>query len=411
MNTKALSFKKVFTLSIFATCMALFTISCTSDDDAIDNPGESEDFDPYVLSLAIQATDGSFSYYTVTYDDIMSGTLTAEGQGIEQPGYYDFTMIDNTIYSIGGLDDDNVVAINKDEESQTLKLTGNVSFPNSLSDLVKADDNTLVSVTMSAASDVVTFRKFNPSTVAVLETVEIQASELTTTFGPAYSGMVVSGDHLFLSYYVSDPNTYDTPSTDQAQVAVFSYPELALEKVITDDRVGPIGGFNTKSGLVKDAAGNVYALSHSNPANGYSQSTRPSGVLKIKSGETTFDQDYFFDIENVSGGNIVYSQFLENGKAFAEINTEDRASQARWSDGPLESAIVDFENQTVDFISGVPSHGGDGRRMAAFEEDNNFYITIPEDGGIYVYQINTQNLSVTKGAKVQASFIAGLYKL
>ncbi|HIB36656.1 DUF4374 domain-containing protein [Mesonia sp.] len=412
MNKSIFNFSKALTLSALSLLFVFSTVSCSSDDDAGENPtGEDpEAYNPYALSLAIQSTDGSYSYYTVAYDDVMSGTLTAQGQGIEQPGYYDFTMINNTIYSLGGLDDVNVVAINADQDSQSLTQTGDVSFPNSLSDLVEADDNTLVSVTMSSDSDIITFRKFNPNTVEVSETKEIQVAELTNLVGTSYSGMVVSGDHLFLSYYISDPETFATTHTDQAEVAVFSYPELEFQEVITDDRVGPIGGFNTKSGLVKDAAGNVYAISHSNPANGYSQSTKPAGILKINAGETTFDEDYFFDINEIAGGNMVYAKLLSNGQFFTEINTESRATQAMWSDNPLESAIVDFEAQTVNYVQNIPAHGGDGRRLVGFEEDNNYYITIPEEDGIFVYQIDTQNYTATQGAEVQASFIAGFYK-
>jgi len=422
MNKSIFNFSKALALSALSLLFVFSTVSCSSDDDFNENPSEEnpseedpseedpEAYNPYALSLAIQLTDGSYSYYTVAYDDIMSGTLTAQGQGIEQPGYYDFTMIDNTIYSLGGLDDVNVVAINADQDSQSLIQTGDVSFQNSLSDLVKADNNTLVSVAMSSDSDIITFRKFNPNTVSVTETVDVQVSEFTDLVGPSYSGMVISDDHLFLSYYISDPETFATTHTDQAEVAVFSYPELEFQEVITDDRVGPIGGFNTKSGLVKDQAGNIYAISHSNPANGYSQSTKPAGILKINAGETAFDEDYFFDINDVANGTMVYAKLLNDGRFFAEINTEARATQAMWSDSPLESAIVDFEAQTVNYVQNIPAHAGDGRRLVGFEEDSNYYITIPEEDGIFVYQIDTQNYMATQGAEVQASFIAGFYK-
>lgn len=400
----------------FLSLLAVISFSaCSSDEDAIEEGegGENaEEFSPYVASLAIQGSEGGFTYYTVPFEDIMSGTLSAAGQGIEQPGYYDFTQIDNTIYSLGGLDDVNVVAITKDEEDRSLEQTGDVSFSNSLSDLVVGSENTLVSVTMSSASDVIVFKKFNASTVEVTETVEVPVSDITDLTGPAYSGMRVSGDHLFLSYYISDPDTYATDYTDQAEVAVFSYPGLEFQKVITDERVGPIGGFNVKSGLIKDEAGNIYAISHSNPANGFSQSTKPSGILKISSGETEFDQDYFFDIEEATGGyNTAHLKYLGGGKAFAEINMADRSEQAAWSDNPLKSAVIDLEAQTVDFIDGIPQHKGDGRRLAALQEDSFIYLSIPEGDGIYVYKIDTENYTATRGAKVEANFVAGLFKL
>src|SRR5699024_11183632 len=133
------------------------------------------------------------------------------------------------------------------------------------------------------------------------------------SLGLSYSGMVISGNHLFLSYYISNPETFETPKTDMARVAVFAYPSLEFQKVITDSRVGPIGGFNVKSGLIKDDQGNVYAISHSNPANGFSQSTKPSGILKINSGTTTFNPEYFFDIAaKANGGNAAHLSYIGN---------------------------------------------------------------------------------------------------
>ena len=396
--------------SFFLSAATIFSLSsCSSDDDNNNDINLSDK--PFALSLAIQGSDNSFTYYTVPFADVMTGTLSAVGQGIEQPGYYDFTKIDNTIYSLGGLDDVNVVAITQNEDS-SLNQVGDVSFSTAIADIVKGDDNALISVSMRSSSDLITFRKFNPNTVAVNTTVDIPVSNITDITGPNYSGMVVSGDYLFLSYYTSNPETYNTENTEQAEIAVFSYPELEFQKVITDSRVGPIGGFNIKSGLIKDDNGNVYALSHSNPANGYSQSTKPGGILKINAGETEFDSEYFLDIPALTNGKQAsYLKYLGNGKIFTEINMAERSEQARWSDGPLQSAVIDLATPSVNFINNVPEHKGDGRRLAALQDGQYVYLCIPiTDDGIYVYKMDTENYTAEKGAKVEANFIAGFFK-
>ena len=408
-----ISMKRVSKMAIPALGLAatLFTSSCSSDDSpVIPNPTPEPGEESFVLSLAIQGSEGNFTYYTVPFEDVMSGSLTAQGQGIEQPGYFDFKEIDNRIYSIGGLDNVNVVAITKGEDGELIQ-TGDVSYDRSLSDIVKADDNTLVAVSISGDSDVITFHTLDEETVTATNTVSRPISDLTENDVPAYSGMRIVGDRLFLSYYISDPLTYDTNYTDKARVAVYSYPGFEFQKVITDDRVGPIGGFNIKSGLVEDENGNIFAISHSNPANGFSQFTNDSGILKINSGETTFDPDYYFDVEEVAGGTPVHIKYLGNGKAFAEINMTDRAEQGRWSDSPLRSAIIDLNNQTVNFITGIPEHSGTGRRLAALHDGNYIYMAIPEGTGITVYRIDTTDYTATKGAEVEANFVAGFFKL
>lgn len=393
-------------LGLFTT---LFMSSCSSDDDSV-NPHPEPTDESFVLSLAIQGSEGNFTYYTVPFEDVMNGTLSAAGQGIEQPGYYDFTQIDNTIYSIGGLDNVNVVGITRGENGQLTEI-GDVTYDRGISDIVRADDNTLVAVSMSGDSDMVTFHTINENAVSASGTVNRPISDLTDDDVPAYSGMRVQGDRLFLSYYISDPNTWATDYTDMARLAIYSYPEFEFQEVITDDRVGPIGGFNIKSGLIQDESGNIYAVSHSNPANGFSQVTNDSGILRINSGDAGFDQDYFFDVAEIAGGTPTHLMYLGNGKAFAEINVADRDEQARWSDSPLRSAIIDLNNQTVNFISDLPEHSGAGRRLAAVQDGEYVYLTIPGDSGISVYRVNTNDYTATKGADVEANFVAGFFKL
>ena len=405
------SFKRArkLALPVISLCATILFTSCDSDSGN-DNPNPIDE-NPYVLSLAIQGSDGGFTYYTVPFSDVMSGSLSAAGQGIEQPGYYDFTQIDNTIYSIGGLDDVDVVGISQGENGK-LNQIGNVSFANSLADLVKVDDNTLLALELASTSDILKFHTIDVNTVKVTSTKQHPVSDITNLKAPAYSGMRISGNHLFLSYYISDPTTYATPYTNEAKIAVYSYPELEFQKVIEDTRTGPIGGFNVKTGLIKDEKGDIYALSNSNPANGYSQTTKKGGVLRITSGKTGFDQNYFFDVEAITGGkNIAHLKYLGNGKAFAEINTANNDAQERWSDGPLQSAVIDLYNKTVTYINGVPEHAGSGRRLSALYDENFVYMCIPESNGIYVYKIDVANYTATKGAEVQANFVAGFFKL
>ena len=87
-----------------------------------------------------------------------------------------------------------------------------------------------------------------------------------------------------------------------------------------------------------------------------------------------------------------------------------RDEQERWSDSPLQSAIIDLNDQSVNFISGIPEHNGAGRRLAALHDGDYVYLTIPEDNAVSVYRINTTDYTATKGAEVEANFVAGFFK-
>ena len=88
-----------------------------------------------------------------------------------------------------------------------------------------------------------------------------------------------------------------------------------------------------------------------------------------------------------------------------------RDAQAMWSDSPLQSAIIDLNNKTVNFITGIPQHNGAGRRLAALQDGNYVYLTIPGEQGVSVYRVDTTNFTATKGADVEANFVAGFFKL
>src|SRR5690606_1063212 len=114
-----------------------------------------------------------------------------------------------------------------------------------------------------------------------------------------------------------------------------------------------------KTALIKTEQGDVYAMSHSNKANGFSQTTKPAGIVRIKSGQTVIDPSYLFDVATVTGGKTIsHMLYLGNGKVFVEINTADRAQQVSWSDGPLKSAVIDLNSKTINYIQGLPEHAG-----------------------------------------------------
>lgn len=412
------TFKKAqkWAMLSIATAALVANTSCKRDDKPVEQALEK----PFVVSVGT-GTWPNVTYYTVPFSDLMSGELSPVGQGLEQPGYFDFTKIGNTIYSIGGLNDKNVVGIQQNADS-SLRRIGDVNFgTQEIMDMVEGDTNTLLAISMVRTSNQIKFYQIGKNSMNVIKDVTVPTSQITaqipnypaTDHGLEYTGMAVVGNKAFVSYYVINTNIFTTPLIDRAEIAVFSYPEMQFEKLITDDRVGVIGGFNVKNGLIEDENGNIYAVSHTNPANGFTANTKPSGILKIAKGTTSFDANYNFNISAKSnGGNTAHIVYLGNGKAFSEINITPKASQAAWSDGTLKSAVIDFNTQTVNFITGIPEHNGAGRRLALLVENSasSLYLPVSEANDIYYYKINPSNHTATKGAKVKANFVAGTFK-
>lgn len=401
------SLKKLSTFILSASL--LFSFAACTDDDSPVEPGNPEgEGAPYALALAIMGSDGNFTYYVVDTEDLMSGTISAVGRGLEQSGYRDFAQGNNTIFSIGGLGVVDVNAITKDENGELVEK-GDFVFDNVLNDFIQLDENTMLGAEMPVSptnGDVATFYTVNIENVAITRTAEVPMENLSRLEWPTYTGMRVRGNQVFLSYYLMDPATYATQYTDTAYVGVFSYPEFELQHVLKDTRTGPIGAFGTRSGIIQTEGGDLYTISSSNIANGYSKQTKPGGILKIAQGENSFDEDYFFEVEG-----IAHIKYIGKGLAFATINTLPAAEQSAWSDKPLKAAIIDLNNQTVTDVEGTPAGfaGGGGRSFPALVEGGNVYLPIESNDGIFIYQIDPQTATATRGAKVEASFVGGLF--
>ena len=415
-------------VSFLLSLMLLFSIalsSCSEDDDvdtSTDRNGYGEYIgdNPYVLVLAYAPAEGyDYSYYPVQFKSIVNdSTLSAVGVGsITQVGYYEYSQLGQTIYSTGGLSYTDVSAIARNTGGELNETPFGVNFTNSIADVITTDDGNLVGIEMNTSSDVVVLHLIDRETNTIEKSTTTSCFDISSNMDadhlPHNSGLAQSGDYLYVSYYIFG-ESYSTPFIDAAEVAVFSYPELDYIKTIKDVRTGPIGGWSTNSGLFTDEAGNVYAVSHTNPANGYSQSNATAGFLRINYGETEFDQDYFFDLTATGDGfTTANSLYIGNNKAFAEMNVANRNEQTAWSDGPLKSAIIDLEAKTVTYFEDCPEHNGPGRDIesTALYNDGYIYNPITTDDGIYIYRMDPSDMSITKGSQVNASFVAGTFRL
>lgn len=391
--------------------VALFTGSCSEDETNDDATHE-----PYVLSLGVTSSNAT-SYYVVTTDDLMTGTISPVGNGIEQTGYFDYEQGGNTIFSIGGMGVTNVYGITRNGFGD-LQLGGNFVFDNNISDLHQVDAETMLAIDMPASpqvSDQFMFYKVSIADVSITEKVSRPVSELTTVDWPYFTGMRAHGNRLYVTYMLMDPTTWATQHTDEMMVAVYSWPELELIRIMKDTRTGPAGSWNAYNGIVKDESGNLFVMSNTAIANGYSQSTKAAGFLRIPAGTEVFDPEYFFDIEETTGGlKPAHIAYIGNGLLFAEISTNaNQTLDDRWGDANLKCSIIDLNNKTVTDIDEIPVHNGNGgRRFTVLVNKDGFvYYPVNTGNGVFIYRIDPATAAAEKGAEVTTTFVAGFFNL
>ena len=397
--------------------IALLTsvVTFTSCDDNLSAEQEQPNA-PYVLSLGITSS-GNTTYYVVSASDLMSGTINAVGKGIEQNGYHDYQKSGNAVFCSGGMGVTSATAVVRGADG-LLKEQGEFVFDSSLDGLCQVDANTMVGLELPASKErgsQLTFYTVDANTAAILDkNTSVSVDPISTLDWPSITGMEYSGGNLYVTYIPMNSNTFETAYTDTCFVAVYSYPSMQFVKLMKSDMMGPGGSWNAFNGLVKDEADNLYVMSNSAISNGYSQSTKHAGFLRISKGATEFDADYFFDFEEATGGlKPAHITYIGNGKVFAEVSTLNPQTAAdRWGDKSLKCCIIDLVNKTVTDVEGIPVHNGSGgRRFVSFTEGNYVYLPVSTSDGVYIYRTDVTTAQATRGARLSTTFLAGFFKL
>jgi len=393
--------------------MAVCTFTACDDDLAAEQETPNA---PYVLSLGV-TSNGNTTYYVVSTNNLMEGTINAVGKGIEQNGYHDYQKGGNSIFCIGGLGLTSATAVVRGADG-LLKEQGEFVFDSSLSGFCQVDDNTMVGVELPANKESgtqLTFYTVDANTAAILsKNTETTVDPIDRLDWPSLTGMMYSGGNLYVTYTPMNSLTFETAYTDTCFVAVYSYPDMKFVKLMKDSRMGPGGSWGAYNGLLKDEHDNLYVMSNSAISNGYSQSTKHAGFLRINKGQTEFDTDYFFDFEALTGGlKPAHVAYVGNGLVFAEVSTlNPQTANDRWGDKSLKCCLIDLVNKTVTDVDGIPVHNGNGgRRFAYFHEGNYVYLPVTTPEGVYIYRTDLKTAHAERGARVMTSFVGGFFSL
>lgn len=396
--------------SAIAATLALLG-ACKKDEPATTS-GES-----YVVHARVITPDESTDYITTT-SSLDEGEVSIEGKGIEQLGWRYSLQHNNTVFSIG-YGDNYMIGYSLDA-SGVLKERGKLAFEKTLDCTGSIDDNTLLAIQADRAGKQRVIYVINTDDIAITKKVSTNFDNFAgDSLGLWPTGIIYRDNKVYLSAYPVLPDgAFTTPSVDTAYVAILSYPDMQVEKVLKDTRTSPIGVYGSSDGMIETENGDIYTLSTSSAAGGYSKVTRPSGILRIKNGETSFDDSYFLNFENLSGGEkMVHWTYVGNGKALVEASTlTNETADDLWASYDIENPvmklyILNLEDKTLQAVSGVPLHGG-AYGAPCLQKDGKVYvnITTPADGS-YIYSVDPDNASAQKGAKIGASMAAGIYHL
>jgi hypothetical protein len=401
-------------------------ISCSSDDDG-PNPGEGGGGDQvaeaqYIVT-ATPTTAGSegVADYILTTEDITQGTISTQGNGIEQDGSYRYYQThNNKFYSFlyGQGNPGAVTAYALDAESQLKQLT---DFQAETVQAFAPVDNDilLIKISRNAESPTAYWWRLDSETSQFVANGQINTQELANKENGEiafFSWITQVGDKVYLPYFTMKAccnDNWGTEYPNESNIAVFSYPEMEFEKIIHDERTSYIGRY-FNNGLSVDELGDAYAFSSAiATTNGEVTTTNPSAVIRINEGAEEFDQDYFFNLEEVSGGAYLTDHtYVGNGKAIGIFLDEKTSSYATGN----RIAVLDLYNKTLEWVTGIPEAESilsltNGMNTYVSEDKNNVFIGINTDSASHIYNIDVNSATATQGLKVEGGAITAINKL
>ncbi|UII29629.1 DUF4374 domain-containing protein [Fulvivirga ulvae] len=406
--------KRFFKNSLILSALGLTLLftSCSDDDSSV-TPVASG----YVMSLRTEDADEESADYYITVDDLMTGEISAEGQGVELVGWNYNGHFGDTYFAFGY---DLNECIGYKMINNQLVEQGKFVFERF--DVMSAiDDESFLAIgaPWGGGSYDCQLQVVDVAEIAITKNVKhpiYESFDNGDQLNAWPTGAYVDGDKLFVAFYPLNGTSWETPNTDTAYVSVYSYPEIEYIKTIKDSRTAPIGYYGASPSILEDESGNHFTLSVSSKAAGYTQATKPSGVLKINAGEDEFDADYFFNVEE-SGYKVLSATYVGNGLAVARVISlqmdEAAGAQSQWAAFSeitpiLNVAVLDLNKETVTIVEDVPLHGGQ-YQTPYLVENGKVYISVNTGTEAHIYQVDAASGSATKGAKLIGNQFQALF--
>ncbi len=349
------------------------------------------------------------SYNLVTFQDFTEGSNISFDNAITFPyGHFYFDRYGDHIYAMSiafGMGGEQKLHKYEIDENGRLKEVGTLSFkgtPN-VSGVVFANEEKAYGVTNGSRGQLVIF---NPKTMTEIGEIDLSEYGIGDNDPDAGVGIVRDGKlFLCLNQTKSMMELVDCP----AQVAVIDVATDKVDKIIEDDRAISIGMIGHTNAIL-DENGDIYF--YTGPRAAMMALYIPGfgikdGFLRIKKGETDFDKDYYFSLQDpsVDGETGSYAMFLTyvgNGKAYCFLEkpsliTDPSLSMEDPQYFEVNKDYVPYEvniwNKTGKIIP-MPASSGWAASASIQVGDNVYFGEHTKEGvGFYKYNFKTGEAS------------------
>lgn len=405
------SLRKILRISSLSILSATSLISCVGEDENVVTVPEAKN------KFFIAATAGTGTYL-LTPDSLTGGTTTVVGNGVELPRTYTAWVMNGSKAAVGlyyaqgdpgvgvsfGLNTTGQLAPVGNEFQIASRFTSYGPFSNYVITSVG-------SVALASGKVGSTFNFIDLNNSNAISQKEIITENFTGNGGTAtFSGVVDFGNGEFLTGVVlNQAGATATVHQDSVWVAAFDE-NLTLKRIYRDNRISYASGrFRSQyySQIAKDASDNVYVFSGSYDA----KTTKPAGALRINKNATSFDNAYYFNIQEAAGGYkfrrvwpISEDYFLLEFYNDFTITTSTAATQY---------AIVKMTDKTVKWLTtGFPAKDQITAIGIPFADNGKLYFPITTaTAPPTVYVIDPKTATAKAGLVINADGVGAVGKL
>lgn len=405
-------------LVILATASLAILSACDKKTSFVEPDPVSEDTTKtkYIVTVT-PANSTGIADYILEVDSLHKGTISILGNGIEQDGSYRYYVTHKNKFFSMLYGQGNPGAVTTYGLNAAGKLT---KISNFQSETVQTfapmkDDIVLIKIPRSGTNQTANFFRVNADKQEIVGTADHNIVNLAGNGERSHFTWATQFGDKLLAPYMSirglSTDAFGTSFADSTWVAVFSYPDLKLEKIIRDNRTSFLGAY-MNNGLAVDEKGDAYGFSPANVVEANIQkSTKPSAIVRINKGTTDFDQNYFFNVQEKSSGHHISAMtYVGNGKILLSMYG---AAGSVVDNTTRKLAVVDVYNQTFKWVTGLPDviTSFTNRYNITSDDAKIGYLGINTPNGNYVYAIDGETAVATRGLKVEGGNITAIQKL
>lgn len=218
-------------------------------------------------------------------------------------------------------------------------------------------------------------------------------------------------DLVFGYHQVKDDATAEA---DSVYIAVLDGTNYTVKSIDSDER-SAAAGYTYSSSSFTAENGDVYFLTYPFAYVGNNPS-KPSAIMRIKNGETTIDDSYFFNVTSSTGDNNLNgpSIYMGNNKLLVQIVVEDLVENGDYwgaSENGIfqnEYYVLDLSTKTASKLNVPLSRGnGDGNPIKVGTDLYAFIVNGADGNFVYTYNVSTGE--VKQGLKYIGALV--IYKL